>query len=201
MRLENLVTEFMECFSALREAAEQVEGGDTSWSDSFELKRLLFAALVCLVGNNQYGSVPVSKWREGASRHLVSDDSLARWFDFIKKAISASAYDFRSTLVDETSPHEAQVVAALLLSADNEANVEDRFRADVTLMTTEMHGPWVEVTGEVIGSIVSRQWARVAAEERFALRFPTVNSMTIKAACDDSSCEGLRKAARIMLAA
>jgi hypothetical protein len=33
------------------------------------------------------------------------------------------------------------------------------------------------------------------------LRFPTVNSITIKAACDDSSCKGLRKVARIMLAA
>jgi hypothetical protein len=201
MRLEDLVQQFMEYSFALKAGAERVGRAVPDWPHSYELKRLLFAALVRLVGNNRYASVPVSKWREDASKYQELDDSLPRWFDFIEKCINASAYDLRSMLIDEAVESESRLVAALLLSASDEANVEDRFRADVTLTITDMHDPWVEVTGDVIGSIVSRQWARVAAEERFALRFPTVNSITIKVACDDGSCRGLRKAARIMLAA
>lgn len=201
MRLDDLVHRFMEYSFALKGVAERAGRAVTDWPHSYELKRLLFAALVRLVGDNQYGSVPVSKWREDASKHPALDGSLARWFDSIEKGISASARDLASTLVDETVEGESRLVAALLLSANDEANVEDRFRADVTLTITDMYGSWVDVTEEVIGSIVSREWARIAERERFALRFPTVNSITIKAACEDNSFRGLRKAARIMFAA
>jgi tetratricopeptide (TPR) repeat protein len=201
MRLEDLVQQFMEYSFALKGVAERAGRAVNDWPHSYELKRLLFAALVRLVGNNQYASVPVSKWREDASKYPELDDSLPRWFDFMEKGTSASTRDLASTLIDETVEGESRLVAALLLSASDETSVEERFRADVTLTITDMHDPWADVTGEVIGSIVSRQWAKVASEERFALRFPTVNSITIKAACDDISCGGLRKVARIMLAA
>lgn len=202
MRLEDLVPEFVEYASALRRSAARAAELNTDFSDSYELKRLLFAAFVHLVANNQHASVPLSKWRDAASKYPSFDDSLDLWFNFVEKNISASAFDLMTTLVDNTAQGEERLVAALLLSADDETNVEVRFRADLTLTITDMHVlPWVEATGEIICSIVSRQWARIAEEARFALRFPTVNSITIKAACDDSSCRGLRKAARIMLAA
>src|SRR5699024_10181521 len=147
----------------------------------------------------RYASVPLSKWREAASKYPSYGDSLGSWFNFIEKSISASPYDLTATLVDNTAQCEERVVPALLLSAEVETNVEVRFRADMTLTITDMQVlPWVEATAEIIGSSISRQWARIAEEERCALRFPTVNSITIKAACDDSSCKGLRKVARIM---
>jgi hypothetical protein len=198
MRLEDLVPDFMEYSSALRAGTGQT--GMADWPESYELKRLLFAALIRLVGDNQYKSVPVSKWKEAASKYPSLNDSVARWLDFIEMSVSASAYELKSTLVDETAPYEARLVAALLLSASGETNVEDRFRADATLTISNMYILWKEITEDVIASIISREWARVAEEERFALRYPTVNSITIKAACDDNSCGGLRKAARIMLA-
>jgi hypothetical protein len=202
MRLEDLVPEFAEYASVLRKTAARAPELNTDFSDSYELKRLLFAALIHLVANNRYASVPLSKWREAAAKYPAFDDSLDLWFNFVEKSISASAYDLTATLVDNTAQGEERLIAALLLSAEVETNVEVRYRADLTLTITDMHVlPWVEATGEIICSIVSRQWARVAEEERFALRFPTVNSITIKAACDDSSCGGLRKVARIMLAA
>lgn len=201
IRLEDLIPNFMQYSSALKRSAEKVEGADTDWSDSYELKRLLLAALILLVGNNQFGSVPLSNWREAVSKYPALDNSLAHWFDFIERAHSFGAHELISMLADEAAQVEARIVAALLISANVEASVEDRFRADVSLTITNMYDPWVDVTEDVISSMVSREWARIAEEERFALRLPTLNSIIIKASCNDISYGGLRKAARIMLAA
>lgn len=202
MRLEDVVQQFMDYSFALKEVAERAGRSVRDWPHSYELMQLLFAALVCLVGNNQYTPVLVSKWREDASKYPELDDSLPRWFDFIEESINASASDPMATLVNQTAPYESRFLAALLLSVSAETNAEVRFSADVTLTISDLYAPaWANVTADVIGSMVSRGWARIAEEEPLTLRYPTVNSITIKAACDDSSCSGLKKAARIMLLA
>jgi hypothetical protein len=93
------------------------------------------------------------------------------------------------------------LVAALLLSASDTPDPEERFYANVVLTTTKFYETWLLETEDVVNSLISERWLRVTQYERFSLHFPSVNAEAISRICRDESCKGLRKAARVLLTA
>jgi hypothetical protein len=199
LRLENLVSELMEYSAVIREySAKQQE--KTDWSDAWFLKHLLFAALIKLVGRNQYQSLPLEQWKKEASSYETLDDSLTQWFGFVERSFGADEFDLISVLKTDSAAHESRLLAALLLSARDTLDVEDRFYANVWLTITEYPSDWIEEIEGTIDSLVSGEWSKIAEHERFSLRLPNINAPKILSACNDDSCKGLKKAARVLLA-
>lgn len=199
LRLEHLVSDLMEYSASLRDySAKQQE--QTNWSDTAFLKELLFAALIKIVERNQYQLIPLEQWRKEASSYESLDDSLTQWFSLVEKSFSANEFDLISLLKSDSAVYESRRLAALLLSARDTLNVEDRFYANVWLTITEYPSDWIEEIEDTIDTWVSGEWSKIAERERFSLRLPNIHAPKISSACNDGSCKGLRKAARVLLA-
>lgn len=189
----------MEYSASLRDySAKQQE--QTNWSDTAFLKELLFAALIKIVERNQYQLIPLEQWRKEASSYESLDDSLTQWFSLVEKSFSANEFDLISLLKSDSAVYESRRLAALLLSARDTLNVEDRFYANVWLTITEYPSDWIEEIEDTIDTWVSGEWSKIAERERFSLRLPNIHAPKISSACNDGSCKGLRKAARVLLA-
>lgn len=171
MALEDLVPQFMESLGVLRAyaAEQQLEKGN--FSDTEAVIGILFAALVKLVGQNQLQSVPLNKWREDIVKYGPLDESLKRWLDSLERSLNANHFDLITTLKDGSAPEESRLVAALLLSASDTPDPEERFYANVILTTTMFYETWLLETEDVVNSLISEGWLRVTQYERFFLTF------------------------------
>jgi hypothetical protein len=201
LKTESLVSVCMKSRADLRAYATEEGVEQDQPPDSLVLTSYLFAALINLVGAGQYQSVPLKVWKRGAAEYGVLADPLDTWLDYVEKSLSADNFHLSTTLMDDAAPLEIRLVAALLLSASDDSTPEVRFYANVFLVTTKFFETWLEETEGVIGSMISGKWLVVAERERFSLLYPQINAEPIAAACRDESTEGMRKAARILLAA
>src|SRR5581483_159861 len=143
---------------------------------------------------------PIDQWKRGASTHKELRDSLTSWLDFIQQSIGADRRELVRVLRDGTAASEFRMVAALLLSADDLLDVENRFYANALLITPDFHKPWQVETEKVIASLIIGRWLQIAEGERFSLLSPSVTAPQILSACRDETCDGLRKTARVLLA-
>jgi hypothetical protein len=95
---------------------------------------------------------------------------------------------------------DKRILAALFMTTADVVNPDDRFYADVILVDIASAAIWRVDIEDAIGDVVSKGWARTAAEQSFALQAPKIYAPAILTACHDS-VRGLKKAARILLAA
>jgi hypothetical protein len=138
-------------------------------------------------------------WKREAAAYESLKKALPGLLDFVEKSMKIGPLQLLRPLRDESSPEEMRVVAALIVSASDEPNAEDRFVANVILTLTNLYLSWLPDVEEFIDSMICRSWIRVAQSEQFSLRAPSLNVGRIIAACQDDSCAGLRKAARVLL--
>jgi tetratricopeptide (TPR) repeat protein len=200
-RLESLVSTFARCLTDVRAYAAEQGVKQDQLSISLVLTSYLFAALVKLITRNEYTVVPISDWRKEAREQGINSEALDSWLTFVEGSVDAKHSDLLSILYRDSSPIEIRLVAALLVSASVDSNPEDRFYADVVLATTNLYDNWLREIENDIGSIISKAWLSVSEAQRFALRSPNLNAESIALACNDNSCRGLKKAARVLLAA
>ncbi|MEK6407735.1 MAG: hypothetical protein AABN34_12285 [Acidobacteriota bacterium] len=166
-----------------------------------QLKSLLFAAIVKVVGTNQFTPSLLTVWRSDLKRDGFLDEDIEAWLTFIERSEKMAPYDLVKVFKSRSATAEDRLSAALLLSRTDDLKPEDGFYADVLLVTTNYHVLWREETGPVIESLVTTRWSSVAREQPFALRSPGLNVTAILERCNDPSSAGLQKAARILLAA
>jgi hypothetical protein len=200
-RLESLVSTFARCLTDIRTYAAEQGVKQDQLSISLVLTSYLFAVLVKLIMRNEYALVPVSDWRKEAMEQGINSEALSSWLTFVEGSIAASHSDLLNILYLDSSPIEISLVAALLVSANLDSNPEDRFYADVVLATTNLYDNWLREIENDIASMISKAWLYVSEVQRFALRSPNLNAEPIALACKDNSCRGLKKAARVLLAA
>ncbi|HYJ88785.1 MAG TPA: hypothetical protein VEW46_22165 [Pyrinomonadaceae bacterium] len=96
---------------------------------------------------------------------------------------------------------ENRALAAVVASARTDMDPENRFYANALLTITDLNRTWQEATEATIAKLVVNCWTKVAKNERFALKSPTLNAPTILAARADEAATGLANAARVLLVA
>jgi hypothetical protein len=199
--VQGLVHQYVSFVTDLSAHSQTHEGPGLQISGSQLLLPLLFVALVRLVSERKKQMAPLSKWAEDAQRYGLSDDRLKVWFDCVSQLVNASESDLVRAMKDTQASMDCRSVAALLLSADESLDPENRFYADVGLIAPpDLYGLWREDVEKNIASLVSRGWSRAIVVSRFALRSPNLTVPAIANACGDAA-KGLKKAARVILAA
>jgi len=199
--LEDLVYKYASFVIDLSEHAQTHEGPGLQISGSQLLLPLLFVALVRFVSERKKLMAPLSKWAEDAKRHGLLDDRLKVWLGCVSQLVTASESDLVAAMKDTQASMDCRSVAALLLSADESLDPENRLYADVGLLAPpDLFGLWQEDVERNIASLVSNGWSRAIVAYRFALRSPNLTGPAITNACGDEA-KGLKKAARVILAA
>lgn len=199
--LEHLISLLLKWLSDVRDYSAKQNIERDTLSDLSVVIGLLFAALIKLLGSGSRQPIPLNEWRHDAEKWGLLNGPLGEWFDFIEKHLGAESFELAKILKDGSAAIEARLVAALLLSVNDSVSVEDRFYANVVLVTTNVYESWHNETEEIVASIVSTSWLEVTESQRSSLRAPSINAEPIISACKDGSCRGFKKAARVLLAA
>ena len=163
------------------------------------LVHLLFASLIILISRGLQRSIPLEKWKIDANQLGFHDPNLEEWFSFIAESSQKSLSQLIAVMCNDREG-EKRLLAALFITASEVVNPEDRFYADVLLVITAHSHIWRREIEDEIEGLVSKGWSRAAFEQSFALRTPKIHAPDILTACHDSA-HGLRKAAKILLAA
>ncbi|MEK6303710.1 MAG: hypothetical protein AABO41_23645 [Acidobacteriota bacterium] len=199
--LEGLVDQYISFVTDLSEHAQTHERPGLQISGSELLVPLLFTALARVVSERRQQRAPLSRWSEDAQRSGLLDDRLKVWFDCVSHLVDASESDLVRAMKDIQASMDCRSVAALLLTADESLDPENRFYADVALLAPpDLYGLWCEDVENNIASLVSNAWSRLIVTCRFSLQSPNLTCPAIANACGDNA-KGLKKAARVILAA
>jgi hypothetical protein len=146
--------------------------------------------------------LPLNRWKEDARDNGILDHDLAAHFDFIEDAVAAEESRLRVVLNDPSEVAHRRSIASLLLSASECLTPEDRFVANLFLILNRtVYAIWRAETENIVAELVAEAWSTIAESQRFSLLAPATNAPRILAATRDTSTSGLRKAARILLAA
>jgi tetratricopeptide (TPR) repeat protein len=166
------------------------------------LMYLLCLGLIRITNQGDYRLTPVAQWRLDAERRGILGDTLADWLSYVEKCLNAGEAELISLLKDVNTSAEARRVPALLLSSKASLSPEDRLYANLVLvLILNFYSFWREDVDDIVLSLISTAWRGIAEQQRFALRSPNITAPAILRACDETTPRGLKKAARIILAA
>ena len=183
----------MDSLRALRVYAEGKQSDQSS--DALELIGLLLSAIILAHGKKLQASIPIDRWRREAAAYESLERALPDWLDFVEESMKMGPLPLLTALRDESAPEEMRVVAALIVSANDEPNAEDRFAAPY-LTVTNLYVSWLPDVEEYM-----IQWfVRVGC----AWHRPSNSRFAPFSQCGENyrcmprrSCAGLRKAARV----
>jgi hypothetical protein len=218
LKLEALVAEFGVYSDSLRANWEHEETGKEKLGDhdpenianrsvpqselTLMLMYLLFLGLIRITNEGNYRLTPIAHWRLESERRGLLHDTFADWLTYLEKCLNASDADLIALLKDVNSSAEERRVPALLLSSKESLAPEDRLYANLTLvLILNFYNFWRDDVDNIVLSLISNAWRRIVEQQRFALRFPNITAPAILRACDETTSQGLRKAAKIILAA
>jgi tetratricopeptide (TPR) repeat protein len=218
LNLEALVSEFAIYTDVLKANWEHKETGKENLGEhelediadhpvpqselTLMLMYILFLGLIRITNQGDYRLTPIAQWRLDAERRGLLHDTLADWLNYVEECLNASEVELISLLKDVGSSADARRVPALLLSSKESLAPEDRLYANLILvLILNYYSLWREDVDDIVLSWVSNGWRGVAEQQRFALRSPNITAPAILRACDESTSQGLKKAARIILAA
>lgn len=218
LNLETLVAEFAIYTDSLKANWEHKKTGEEKLGEhgleniadypvprselTLMLMYLLFLGLIRITNQGDYRLTPIAQWRLDAERRGLLNETLAEWLSYVEKCLNASEVELISLLRDVNSSAEARRVPALLLSSRESLAPEDRLYANLILvLILNFYSFWRDDVDDIALSLISNGWRAVAEQQRFALRFPNITAPAILRACDETTSRGLRKAARIILAA
>jgi hypothetical protein len=163
---------------------------------------LVFAALVNWLGKERPFTLPVDKWKEDARSSGLLNADLEGYFDFVRRAVDEQDAYLRGRLNSPTESAERRLIASLVLSHRSSLTPEDRFVANTNLLLTgNAYAMWREETEEFVCNVVAKSWRAVVEQQRFLLSSPSLSVPSILSAIQDNSTSGLRKAARVLVAA
>lgn len=174
-------------------------------TESFDPKiiySLVFAALVNWLWKDKPFTLPVGTWRADARSNGLLDTGLDSYFDFLESALDEEDDCLRKLLDEYDEPAERRLITSAVLSHRNSLSPEERFIANAHLVLIEnAYAMWREETEEAIGRLIAGGWKSVTEQQRFSLSAPSLTVPNILSALHDDSASGLKKAARVLLAA
>lgn len=202
LSIEALITYYAK-FSACSKAFAKSENQSVPPSfDREMIYTLVFAALVNWMGRGKPFMLPIDRWRDDARLNGLLGSGLEGYFDFIERIIDGEDYYLRTLLNKTDESAERQLTASLVLSHRTSLSPDDRFVANIYLILSgNAYTMWREETENYVADLIANSWMSVAEDQRFLLFTPSVTAPKIISAAVDTSTCGLKKAAKVLLAA
>jgi len=200
LRAEGLIADFLNLSAELKARAEQQEKKSV-WSDAAELKRVLFAALIKFLSEGQRRAVPISQWKQDVDKSTQLKEEVGEWLDYVQERLDDDPNNLKAILTDHAVDVDRKLLAALLLAAADDLDHETIFCAHILLVQSNYSSQWQDVYADSLASMISREWEKIAEYQPHAILAPRLNSPAILSICRDTSRNGLRKAAAILLSA
>lgn len=202
LRLDSLIAQYAH-FSRLSKALHDSQKTFLPVSEfgARMILNLVFAALVNWIGRDKVGELPIETWKEDAKANGILEEHLAQYFTFLQEVLKLDEHYLRAALDDLDKSSDEKLAASLLLSNHGALTPEDRFIANLFLVTSgNAYAMWREETENIVAELIGRTWMTVVKEQRSSLLAPLTNVTRIVSAIEDSSSSGIAKAARILLA-
>jgi len=200
--LEGLVVRGSRYAKSVREFAIPQTGQMPLAGETQLVLSLLFAALVKLLGVQRLDEAPVDNWKADLAGNEILDSSIDDWLDSVVRCIHADAVDLLKIVKEPEQTAESRAVAALIASSKNSLKPEDLLASNSLLINAAIiYSLWRPEMEDVIERVISKAWLDVVDNQRFALLSPSRSAPEILGASRDTSASGLRKAARVLLAA
>jgi hypothetical protein len=173
------------------------------WTSNAEIVQpFLFSSIVVACSEDKYPEASViDGWQESAEHERLASSQLSNWLDHVKRWRHADESELALAIRDMNEKTEIRILAALLLTINEDTNPENLFYANVALLTTpNIFGVWADDVAQPLGELISTAWMRAIKHQRFALKSPNLTVSAIADACS-SEIRGFPKAAGIVLAA
>ncbi|MGH9929904.1 MAG: hypothetical protein ACREA9_11865 [Pyrinomonadaceae bacterium] len=200
--IDSLVDQYARLALSAQEVRSSANMPALPMFDTGMLISIAFAALVMLVGVRRQREIPLQEWMSDAKRHGLANSELTEYFNFVEGAIGTGEFELVSLSNNPNTRFEARLIAALLLAASATLDPATRFATNVLLVTSESaYQIWRDELEPTIDKLVVDGWAATTREQSFALLSPRTTVPQIVRACRDDSVVGLRRAARVLIAA
>jgi hypothetical protein len=200
LRAGGLIADFLNLSAELKARAEQQEKKFV-WSDAAELKLVLFAALIKFISEGQRRAIPIPQWKQDVDKSTQLKEGVGEWLDYVQERLDDDPNNLKAILTDHAVDVDRKLVAALLLAAADDPDPETIFCAHVLLVQSDYSRQWQDVYADGLVSMISREWEKIAEHQPHAILAPRLNCPAILSTCRDTSRNGLRKAAAILLSA
>ncbi len=200
LRAEGLIDDFLNLSAELKARAEQQEKKLVS-SEAAELKQILFAALIKFLSEGQRQTVPISQWKRCVDKSAQLKGVVGEWLDYVQEHIDDDSHNLIAILTDHTVDDDRRWLAALLLATVDDLDPETLFCAHVLLVQSNYGSQWQDVYADSLASMISREWEKIAEQQSHTLLSPRLNCPAILSTCRDTSRNGMRKVAAILLSA
>jgi hypothetical protein len=197
-----LISRYAKFSAYSKEVAGRLNAPIAASFDPPMIRALVFAALVNWLGNDKPFTLPVDTWREDARANGLQDPDLDGYLDFLGSALDGEDSQLRKLFDKPDEPAERKLIASAVLSHRSSLSPEDRFIANAHLVLTEnAYAMWREETEDIVGKLIADGWKFTAEQQRFSLSNPSLTMPNILSAVHDGSASGLKKAAKVLLAA
>lgn len=196
--LELLMDQYAE-FSRTLQALGDAQGRtEATQSNTKCVIDLVLTSLVKLLAAGVHHRAPCVNWRVAAGHHGFMDEPLADLLEFVEMSFNMDEDGLIKVLKNVTASWSARLAASVLLSASKCLHPDDRFLANVFLVqAANSFGPWRDEAEGGVEHLVTSGWI-IARERQGAI---LLSPGSISKACSDDSCHGLKKAARVVVAA
>ncbi|HEX8687428.1 MAG TPA: hypothetical protein VF654_13050, partial [Pyrinomonadaceae bacterium] len=202
LSIGQLISHYAKFSAYSKEVAGRLNAPITASFDPPMIRALVFAALVNWLGKDKPFTLPVGTWKEDAKSNGLLDSDLDGYFDFLGRALDEEEGCLRKSLDEPEEPAERRQIASAVLSHRRSLSPEVRFIANAHLVLTENAcAMWRGETEESVARLIADGWKSVTEQQRFSLSAPSLTVPNILSALHDDSASGLRKAARVLLAA
>lgn len=199
---DSLVDQYARLARSARDVRSSANMPDLPMFDTGMLISIAFAALVLLVGVRRQREIPIQRWMSDAKRYGLANSELTEYLNFIESAIGLADSELLSLTNNMSARFETRLVAALLLAASATLDPAIRFATNVLVVNSESaYQVWREELAPTIDKLVVDGWELTTTEQSFALLSPRTTVPLIRRACRDPSVVGLRRAARVLIAA
>jgi len=197
----SLVTDYLQMVSDLQATKKIKESvSDTRGRAAARMIFLFFAALVANVARKGWHEVPLARWKEDSEKAGLTDKQILTFIELAAQAPSIPESELIAMAVNQQTAYQERLLAALVLSITKGLAPEMLFKANYLLITGADLLQWRELIASDVERIVVAGWKYVALQQAFALVMPNITTADIEAACNSAE-SGLKKAARILLAA
>lgn len=200
--LDSLMDEYAEFSRMIRTLAKTRGGTETTQNNSKSAIDLILVVLIRMLMSVEKRVIPCATWRISAERYGFLDEAVGALLDFVELSPNIDEGGIIRVLKNLNANWSARLAASALLSASELVDPEDRFLANAFLLqAANGFGPWKDEAEIGIERFVSLGWTIAVEQQTASLLSPRTNVEPILTACRDDSCRGLRKAARIIVAA
>ena len=180
------------------DAVKQIVQDNRSIIASIDGPAVFIAALVSMIGADQWNAALFDIWRENA-RSMTDSDRIVARIDIIESILLQTVLEVTVIMRNKNESWEKRMAAALKVTREEEsATVNELFYAHTVIASGLLGGAWSREVAPHLAELFARQW-RQRTQLPAAFRAPRLTVPEIQAARRGTEAPA-RKAIQILLA-